>query len=141
VTNYEVASARLNLLDGDETVLLYDESKATIEGSWLTLSVLYDDAIRSVILDTELTAEFTAEGTVSGSGGCNRFTGEYTVTGDEISIGPLASTRMACESEEVSRQEAAYFAALESATTWEQTGNELILKNDAGQMAVTFQKD
>ena len=141
VTSYEVASARLNLRDGDETVLLYDESQATIEGAWVALSVLYDDAIRSVVLDSELTAEFTAEGTVSGSGGCNRFSGEYTVTGEEISIGPLISTRMACESEELSTQEFGYFAALESATTWEQVGNQLVLKNDAGQMAVTFDKD
>ena len=48
---------------------------------------------------------------------------------------------MACESEELSAQEFGYFAALESATTWEQSGNQLVLKNDAGQMAVTFQKD
>jgi heat shock protein HslJ len=48
---------------------------------------------------------------------------------------------MACESEELSAQEFGYLGALESATTWEQTGNQLVLKNDAGQMAVTFEKD
>ena len=37
VTSYEVASARLNLRDGDETVLLYDESQATIEGAWVAI--------------------------------------------------------------------------------------------------------
>lgn len=38
------------------------------------------------------------EGTrVSGSDGCNRYTGSYTRSGDDIQLGPgLASTRMAC---------------------------------------------
>ena len=32
-----------------------------------------------------------------GDAGCNRFTGGYTVKGDRITIGPLASTLKACE--------------------------------------------
>ena len=33
---------------------------------------------------------------VSGSGGCNRITGGFTVEGDQVHLGPLAGTMMAC---------------------------------------------
>ena len=40
--------------------------------------------------------QFRADGIVAGSSGCNRFTGAYDQKGDELTMGPLASTRMAC---------------------------------------------
>ena len=33
---------------------------------------------------------------VDGSGGCNRFSGNFTVVGSALRVGPLISTRMAC---------------------------------------------
>lgn len=40
---------------------------------------------------------FAAEGTVTGTDGCNRLTGSWSVDGDVVRLGPLASTRMYCE--------------------------------------------
>ena len=37
-----------------------------------------------------------AEGRLSGSSGCNRFTGAFEVSGERVVVGPLAGTRMAC---------------------------------------------
>ncbi len=45
----------------------------------------------------KITATFNPDGTVNGSGGCNNYTGGYTLAGDQISVGPLASTMMFCE--------------------------------------------
>jgi heat shock protein HslJ len=42
--------------------------------------------------------------TVSGSFGCNRFTGQYAVTGNLLTVSPVVVTRMACPGEAV-RQE------------------------------------
>jgi heat shock protein HslJ len=42
------------------------------------------------------TLRFDAEGRATGSGGCNRYTGSYALTGEGLSLGPLASTQMAC---------------------------------------------
>lgn len=39
------------------------------------------------------------EGHVSGYGGCNRYMGSYTVTGERLVIGPVASTKRYCEGE------------------------------------------
>lgn len=38
------------------------------------------------------------DSSVSGYSGCNRFTGSFEKNGNTIKIGPLASTRMACDS-------------------------------------------
>ena len=43
-----------------------------------------------------ITATFGEDGTVTGSGGCNDYTGPYTVDGESLSVGPLAATRMSC---------------------------------------------
>ena len=71
--------------------------------------------------------------TVGGFGGCNRFTAPYTIDGDGIEIGAIASTRMACPppADEVER---AYLAALEQVAGWrvEEDGAELALVDDDG---------
>jgi heat shock protein HslJ len=41
--------------------------------------------------------EFNADGTVSGTDGCNQLTGSWTEDGGVISFGPIASTKMACD--------------------------------------------
>ncbi|MGD8528483.1 MAG: META domain-containing protein [Methyloceanibacter sp.] len=58
--------------------------------------------------ETGRTARFVqvrADGVVGGSSGCNRFTGAYTQKGDELTMGPLASTRMACPPEVMEREQ------------------------------------
>jgi heat shock protein HslJ len=40
-----------------------------------------------------------ADGTATGSTGCNRFTGHAQVTGSTIEFGPLVTTKMACVDE------------------------------------------
>ena len=48
-----------------------------------------------------------SDGSASGFGGCNTFSGDYELDGDSITIGPIASTMMACE-EAKSAAESAY---------------------------------
>ena len=61
VRAYEVRDDTLQMKDaGGETVLTYVANKPGVEGDWTVVSVLYDDAIRSVVVDTDLTADFSA---------------------------------------------------------------------------------
>jgi heat shock protein HslJ len=77
--------------------------------------------------DVEVTASFSEDGKVSGNAGCNTYTGAFTVgEGNAISLGPLATTRMACVPE-VSAVETAYLQRLEKATTYEATDMTLVL--------------
>ena len=58
-----------------------------------------------------------ADGTASGSGGCNQYSGTYEVDGSAISFGRMAVTAMACIGA-AGTAEAAYLAALAEVTTW-----------------------
>jgi heat shock protein HslJ len=70
-------------------------------------------ALVSVAIDTEVTASFGADGTLAGSAGCNEYSGSYVVDGMALSIGPLATTRKACD-ESVMEQETRFLAALQA---------------------------
>ncbi len=62
---------------------------------------------------------FAADGSLSGSGSCNRYMGSYEITGEGIEIGPVAATRMACLEPDVSAQETRFFALLEQVTRFD----------------------
>ena len=68
---------------------------------------------RVVEAGTTVTASFAPDKTLSGSGGCNNYASSYTLSGDQISIGPIASTMMFCE--KGGQQETTYFTALAQA--------------------------
>ena len=141
VESYAVSGMTLDLRDSRGPALGYHEGRASLDGAWDVTSVLYDDGIRSVIAGTELTARFAANGHLSGSSGCNTFRGRYVVSGDRLSIQPLASTRRACTGPlGAQAQERGYVAALESAVRFEQAGSRLTLFNTKGQMAVTLDR-
>ena len=139
VRTYEESADTLRMQDADgETVLTYAAGAAGVEGSWTVVSVLYDGAIRGAMTDTEPTADFSADGTISGNTGCNEFHGPYTLQGKKLDIGPLTATKKACPTKEASEQEAGYLSALESAVRIEQAGPQLTLLNAKGQKAVTL---
>ena len=137
---YDISGARLQLKDAAGAVLLtYNATTATLEGSWTATSVLYADAIRGVIEGTQLTAVFGEDGNAAGSGGCNTFSGKFTTKGEAVTIGPLAATRKACVTPPgADVQETGYFAALESARTFQQIEGQLTLFDAQGRMAVIF---
>jgi heat shock protein HslJ len=145
VRTYKQSADTLRMQDaGGETVLTYTAAAAGgtgIEGSWTVVSVLYDDAIRSALADSEPTADFSADGTLRGTTGCNDFHGPYALQGEKLDIGPLTATEKACPTKEASEQEAGYLSALESAVRIEQAGPQLTLLNAKGQKAVTLTRD
>ena len=82
------------------------------------------------------TLEFGPDGQISGSGGCNRFSGSYQRHGDTLSLGPLAATRMACP-EAVMHQEMAFLAVLESVAWYEWTAEDFLVLHPADEGAPT----
>lgn len=99
--------------------------------------VLASLAGRTPLKGTELTSEFTAKRRVSGSAGCNRYTGTYKVSGSTIRIAPLATTRKAC-AEPIERQETAFLTALSRARSFVVSGATLTLKSAGCQGLATF---
>ena len=88
---------------------------------------------------TSVTARFAADGTISGSAGCNRYSGRFTTTGDAFSVDAHASTMMACEGD-LMTQEMAFLAALDSSETFTVVGDKLTLSDAAGTALVVFSR-
>lgn len=141
MTRFAVTGDALEMSNESGAILLrfaVRESSSLTQTRWLATGVNNGvGGVESVVAGTELTAIFGEDGTVTGSGGCNTFSGPYTVDGDAIEIGPLASTRKACE-EAVMAQEAAYLQALDNATTYAITGDALELRDAAGALQAGF---
>jgi polar amino acid transport system substrate-binding protein len=85
---------------------------------------------------TQLTANW-ADGSVSGTAGCNSYSAAYTVDGDSLSIGQVASTMMACDQPTMD-QETAFLAAMQSASSFKLEAEQLHILNDKGQVVVDF---
>ena len=77
---------------------------------------------------TAPSATFTDKA-VAGSTGCNQFTAPYTVDGDAMEIGTVASTRMACPPP-ADAVERSYVDALGRVAAWHLDGSELILVDE-----------
>ena len=67
--------------------------------------------------------------TLGGSGDCNSYSGTFTLGEDDpfaLTVGPIATTMMACP-DPVGSQEAAYYAALNNAQQWEYVDGALAI--------------
>ncbi|MDX1417386.1 MAG: META domain-containing protein, partial [Candidatus Promineifilaceae bacterium] len=90
--------------------------------------------------NTAVTLGFGADGTASGSDGCNNFSTSYTQDGANLTINqPAATTMMACE-EAVMNQASAYMTALADTTNFSSNGMQLNLLN-GDQILATFVVD
>lgn len=87
-----------------------------------------------VIDNLQSVLEISADGSVSGSGGCNRLHGQATISGTSLAFGAIASTRMACPPA-VMDQESKFLSALEMVRSFriDPQQHKLFLLDAAGQ--------
>lgn len=90
-----------------------------------------------VLEEAPATLEFGADGTLSGTTGCNSYTTGFEVDGDQLVVGEIAVTAMACLGE-VSDQEAAFLAVLGDEPTFELVDAtlQLVLEGASGSTLV-----
>jgi len=94
-------------------------------------------AMVSALDGTEITLEFRDDGTLGGSDGCNRYMSGYTLQGETLTIGPVATTRMACKGPQGAAEQArAYAAALGTVRGYRIDGGELTLLSGEGTAAI-----
>lgn len=88
---------------------------------------------------SSITTFFANGGQINGFAGCNNFNGTYSAGGNTISISALSSGRLSCGAE-LDGQEQTFLAALQSAQTFELSGNQLILYGPGGQELLRFNR-
>jgi heat shock protein HslJ len=100
-------------VDGTDLVL--------VEGSPVTLSV--------------------ADGEVGGRAACNTYGGALTITGEEVAVGPLRSTMMACLDDGVMELEAAFLGGLERVTAVALDDEILVLTGEGVELRFAAQPE
>ena len=106
--------------------------------TWVLVSYGAPGAETPVVAGSTVTLEFEAGDQAGGSAGCNSYGGRYQVDGDAISFSEMVQTLMACEDEQVMEQEAQYLAALETASQFELSGDQLAITYDGGPGVLNF---
>ena len=96
--------------------------------------------VQSLAAGSQIDATFGADNLVSGTSGCNRYTGPYQSSDGALQIGPLASTRMLCD-QALMDQESAYLHALAATTQYNFENDSLVLRDATGATQATFAKD
>jgi heat shock protein HslJ len=113
--------------------MVFVPGKEPLEGTTWTLVSYGDENKPFTVADgVIITADFGAEGTLTGDAACNRYQTTYEVKDDLINIEQIITTRMACENglEEVQN----YVALLKNAQTYRIVGTRLTIMTQDGQV-------
>ena len=89
--------------------------------------------LNGAAFDERATIVFGADGSVSGQAPCNRYFGQVNSRYPRFALNGVGATMMACPALDT---EAAFFAALESMTLANVSGDTLALSNPAGDTLV-----
>jgi putative lipoprotein len=102
-------------------------------GSWLVVAMNGE----TVEGESVPQIDFGEDGQVSGSSGCNRFSGSYTLEGNALSFGPLASTRKACFGA-LNEQENTFFKTLNTVVAVGIQDGHTVLMDAQGNIVMRF---
>jgi heat shock protein HslJ len=141
--DFLIVGEELRLRNAEQKVLLVFVPRmevALISPEWKATGINNGKGgVQSLLAGTIVTATFTEDGTVTGSSGCNKFSGTYERDGNAIKTGPLAGTRMMCaEPVGIMQQETDFLKALENASTFNVEGKTLELRDAQAALQVEF---
>jgi heat shock protein HslJ len=136
-TRYSIIRNALVIDTGDGGQLIFTFVPGLTDTAWQLESWISGGEASAPVADSLITLEFSADGRVGGTGGCNRYGGTYTA-GDEggLTLSALFSTRRACMGDGLMQQEQAYLAALETATAYAISGAQLTITYGDGDALV-----
>ena len=133
---YSIIGRGLSITYADGSgVLNFSSASLPFEYTLWTLVAIDSQPL---VEDVEITASFApgeepAQGSVAGSAGCNRYTAGYSLDGTTLTVEMPVTTLMMCP-EEVMQVETAYLQALQSATSYQILGDNLLLSTNNGTL-------
>jgi len=113
-------------------------SSANLEGQWKLVSYgsAFSQTTANQGVDTQI--EFGSDGRMSGNVGCNGFGGDYKVSGNKITFGPVMSTMMFCEA--VADQESKTLAVFQESANFVFDGNTLTITSLDGNSVIVLEQ-
>ncbi|MEA5055176.1 MAG: META domain-containing protein [Propionicimonas sp.] len=132
---FVVAAVGLGLLVSGCTAVVPADAAPSLAGtSWVVTQLNSGPTLPG----NRPSISFDGEGHVSGSGGCNSFSGAYRSSGAALSVGsePLAMTAMACTDDGVMEQEAAFTTALTAVAGMRRVSTGLELLDSFGTVVM-----
>jgi len=109
-------------------------SNASLTNTRWVLRVLNDKKIFTPEKGKEAFITLSKDGNkANGVGSCNNFFTTYTLSGKNLSFGPVASTEMFCEGQ--MDTETAFFKAISNTKTYKISGNYLYLSDSSKVIA------
>jgi heat shock protein HslJ len=95
--------------------------------------------LRTPLPGTEVTARFEANGNLSGSSGCNDYSGTFTAYDEVLTIGLGASTQIACGTPEgIMEQEGTYLSLLQQAVRFDISAGQLSVFDSSGNRILVY---
>jgi heat shock protein HslJ len=132
---------RLKLTGPAGTLEFVSEGAPSLVGAWTMTGYNNDKGgVVSRKTGSTVTATFGPDGRLSGSAGCNSYSGTYQASGDALTVSQVVATQKMCIDADVMTQEQLYLRALQSSTTIELRGDTLRLRDAEGATQVTFKR-
>lgn len=124
----------------DSSASAMTDSTRLIGPTWRLIQFSSEAPAADSLDEVEVTATFSAEGRVAGRGGCNRYSGPFDRSGDELTFGAQASTKMACMGPAM-EVEKRFFNALRSVRRYEIRDRRLLLFDENDTRVLLFATD
>ena len=112
----------------------------TLTRNWIVTTMGIQGGTAITYPTAQISLSFNQDGTVSGYGGCNAYSGPFTLTGQTLSkgigiaIGPLVSGQRFCR--DYSNQESDYLQILGKAIAYNVNGNQLSITDTSGNVLI-----
>ena len=107
-------------------------SSVSVEGIWKLDSYNQTPAAAGVKTSIEF-----KDGHMNGNVGCNSFGGDYKVSGDTLTFGPVMSTMMFCQGQQMD-QEQASLAVFQKSAKFAMNGAQLTITSDDGKSVIVL---
>ena len=141
--SFQIDAGQLEIADAQgKNILVYAAKppRGLVGNLWqLGMYASGVEALASTLAGMQITAMFDADGSLTGTAGCNLYHSTYSLNDSSLVIQPVATTRKACaEPPGIMEQETAYIALLQTATTYQIKDQELRLSNVDGKAVLIY---
>jgi heat shock protein HslJ len=108
------------------------------DSKWTLTGIMQKGTTRTPVTGTNVTLDFTRDGKVNGSAGCNSYGGTFETQGEILKISTLAVTLMACVETEKMEFESAFLEGLQGAQLFERSADQLTITVANGNGKLVF---